>query len=51
MSVGEVIFKAGEMYDGDMWDDSALIRDYEKAYEASRSVIRFLFHTQYTNKS
>ena len=37
MSTGEVIFKAGEMYDDDMWDDTELIRGYERAYEASRS--------------
>jgi len=40
MSTGEVIFKAGEMYDDDMWDDTELIRGYEKAYEASRELIR-----------
>ena len=37
MSVGEEIFNVADGYNEEMWDDTALIRNYEKAYEASRS--------------
>jgi len=36
MSVGEVVFNVSDGYDEDMWDDSLLIRNYEKALESSR---------------
>lgn len=36
MSVGEEIFNVADGYNEEMWDDTALIRNYEKAYEASR---------------
>jgi len=36
MLVGEEIFNVADGYDEEMWDDTALIRNYEKAYEASR---------------
>ena len=39
MLVGEEIFNVADGYDEEMWDDTALIRNYEKAYEASRSAI------------
>ena len=36
-AAGEEIFNVEDEFDEDMWDDSALIRNYERAYEASRS--------------
>jgi len=40
MMVGEEVFNAADGYDADMWDDTALIRNYERAYEASRELMR-----------
>eukprot|EP00088_Acartia_fossae_P011908 TRINITY_DN16069_c1_g1_i1.p1 TRINITY_DN16069_c1_g1~~TRINITY_DN16069_c1_g1_i1.p1 ORF type:complete len:449 (+),score=102.00 TRINITY_DN16069_c1_g1_i1:66-1412(+) len=40
MSIGEVVFDRSEGYDEDMWDDSELIRRYNRSYEASRELIR-----------
>ena len=34
---GEVVFDIAAGYDADMWDDTVLIRNYERAYQASRS--------------
>jgi hypothetical protein len=36
MAKGEVLFDIKQGYDADIWDDSALIRNYERAYKASR---------------
>ena len=33
---GTVLFSASEGYDEDMWDDSALIREYDRALQSSR---------------
>ena len=33
---GTVLFNASEGYDADMWDDSALIKEYDRALESSR---------------
>ena len=33
---GTVLFSASEGYDEDMWDDSALIQQYDRALQASR---------------
>lgn len=40
MSVGEVIFNAADGYQEDMWDDSELIRNYDRALEASRELMK-----------
>ena len=37
MFEGEEVFNVEDGFDEDIWDDSALIRNYERAYEASRS--------------
>ena len=37
MTAGEVVFSIANGYDADMWDDSLLIRQYERACESSRS--------------
>jgi len=37
---GTVLFSASEGYDEDMWDDSALIQQYDRALQASRELIR-----------
>ena len=33
---GTVLFSASEGYDEEMWDDSALIREYDRALQSSR---------------
>ncbi len=39
MAKGEVLFDINVGgYDEDMWDDRALIRNWERAYKSSRSV-------------
>jgi len=38
MSVGEVVFNIVDGYDADMWDDSLLIRQYDRACQASREL-------------
>ena len=43
MLVGEEVFNAADGYDEDMWDDSVLIRNYERAYQASRYVARLFY--------
>eukprot|EP00088_Acartia_fossae_P009129 TRINITY_DN1440_c0_g1_i4.p1 TRINITY_DN1440_c0_g1~~TRINITY_DN1440_c0_g1_i4.p1 ORF type:complete len:417 (-),score=87.03 TRINITY_DN1440_c0_g1_i4:97-1347(-) len=40
MSVGEVVFNIANGYDADMWDDSLLIRQYERAYESSKRELK-----------
>ena len=35
---GTVLFSAKDGYDEDMWDDSALIQQYDRALQSSRSV-------------
>jgi len=40
MLVGEEVFNAADGYDEDMWDDSVLIRNYERAYQASRELMK-----------
>ena len=40
MAKGEVVlFDIKQGYDEDMWDDRALIRNYERSFQASRSVV------------
>jgi len=36
MSGGEVVFDIAGGYNADMWDDTILIKNYERAYQASR---------------
>ena len=35
---GTVLFSASSGYDADMWDDSALIRQYDRALQSSKWV-------------
>ena len=35
-ATGKVLFSASEGYDADVWDDTALIQEYERALESSR---------------
>jgi len=37
---GTVLFSAKDGYDEDMWDDSALIQQYDRALQSSRELIR-----------
>jgi len=40
MAEGEVVFSIANGYDADMWDDSLLIRQYERACESSRRELK-----------
>ena len=35
-AAGSVVFAASDGYDAEMWDDTALIREYDRALESSR---------------
>ena len=37
--LGTVVYDASQGYDEDAWDDSALIKAYDKAKESSRCLI------------
>jgi len=38
--VGAVVFKASDGYDPDVWDDTALIQEYDRAIKSSRELAR-----------
>lgn len=44
MSGGEVVFDIAGGYNADMWDDTILIKNYERAYQASRSVFPYTLY-------
>ena len=35
-AIGSVVFSASEGYDAEVWDDSALIQEYDRAWKSSR---------------
>jgi len=39
-AVGSVVFSASQGYDADVWDDSALIQAYDRAWQSSRELVR-----------
>jgi len=39
-AVGSVLFSASEGYDADVWDDTALIQEYDRAWKSSRELVR-----------
>jgi hypothetical protein len=39
MTAGEMVFSIANGYDADIWDDTLLIRQYERACQSSRSAL------------
>jgi len=39
-TVGSVLFSASQGYDAEVWDDSALIQAYDRAWQSSRELVR-----------
>jgi len=39
-SIGSVLFSASEGYDAEVWDDTALIQEYDRAWKSSRELVR-----------
>jgi len=39
-AIGSVVFSASEGYDAEVWDDSALIQEYDRAWKSSRELVR-----------
>jgi len=39
-AVGTVVFSAADGYDSDVWDDTALIQEYDRALQSSRELVK-----------
>jgi len=39
-AVGSVVFSASDGYDAEVWDDTALIQEYDRAWKSSRELMR-----------